>query len=68
MKDGWQLGESMSFFRGMGQRSWLQQGGCGRGGTSENISSATLYALLHKKQIKKDKEGFPLRTYKLNDS
>jgi len=61
MRNGWQLGEGMDF-RG---RTWLQQGGCGRGGTTKEVRANTVSALLRAGAIKKDEESFPLRTYKL---
>ena len=64
MKSGWQLGTSMD----LRSRSWLQKGGCGRGGESEDVHGNTVHALSDRKLIVVDSEGFPLRTYKLAGS
>lgn len=61
MREGWQLGVDTTFSGG----AWLQKGGCGYGGESKNISLATVHALSKKGLIDVDKDGFPLRTYKL---
>lgn len=65
MRDGWELGESTSISSGSG--NWLQKGGCGRGGeTEDGIRYDTLQSLFKKGVILVTKDGFPLRTYKLN--
>lgn len=64
MKSGWQLGTSTDF-RGY---SWIQKGGCGKGGEAEDVHGNTLYALRDKGIIVVDVEAFPLRTYKLAES
>lgn len=61
MKAGWQLGVGMSY-QG---RAWLQKGGCGRGGETKTVNSATVWALRNKGLIALDKREFPLQTYKL---
>ncbi len=55
MNNGWCLGTTQMIRR---SRSWLQKDGLGHGGSSENVSIATIYALL-KKGLLKSKYGFP---------
>jgi hypothetical protein len=62
MLHGWQLGQGMD----MRGRCWLQQGGCGRGGKTINVSASTVAALRSSGAIKVDKQEFPLMTYKVN--
>lgn len=64
MKSGWQLGTST----GLNSFSWLQKDGCGRGGEAEDVHGNTVRALSDRKLIVVDREGFPLRTYKLPES
>lgn len=61
MKSGWQLGVSTDY-RGY---SWIQKGGCGQGGETEDVHGNTLSALRNKGIIVVDVEAFLLRTYKL---
>lgn len=61
MKNGWELGSTMTFEGGC----WLQENGCGRGGNTERVSNSTVHALLNKGIICEKKAKFPLRTYKL---
>lgn len=63
MRNGWQLGLSTALH----SRWWLQKGGCGRGGESENVNAGTALALLRRELIQVDKQGFPLTTYRLSD-
>jgi len=63
MGKGWELGESMTF----NGSSWIQKGGCGKGGESKTIHWNTIGALLDRELILQNTERFPLRTYKLTD-
>ena len=57
--NGWALGTSQMV---RSNRSWLQKGGLGRGGDTEDVSIATIRALL-KKELLKSKYGFPKIEY-----
>ena len=61
MRDGWELGQSKGFH----ESTWLQQGGCGKGGPTKKISSATLTALYDRGLIVKNEHKYPRTTYKL---
>ena len=56
MRDGWELG-IMTDYSG---RCWLQQGGIGRGGQSENVSTATVWVLRRMDLIVLEKHHFPM--------
>lgn len=64
MKSGWQLGMSTA---GLNRYSWIQKGGCGKGGETEDVHGNTVFALQDKGIIVVDHERFPLRTYKLKE-
>lgn len=61
MKQGWQLGNSMT----IGGRFWIQSGGCGSGGPSEDVNANTVQALVKRRLIDVDKQKFPTCTWKL---
>lgn len=63
MRSGWELGQGMNLYG----RTWLQKGGCGRGGDTKNISSATLFALRKANAIKVKKREWSLETYELTE-
>ena len=62
MGEGWELGRNMTSFH---SHSWLQQGGCGRGGPSKEVHGNTVNALLRKGLIKTKERVFPLETFQL---
>ena len=64
MANGWELGTAMT----MRGRVWLQQGGCGRGGKSETVSSATLSALENRQLISVRERAFPTARWQLTDA
>lgn len=53
MRNGWELGYSRGC-RATG-RYWLQHGGLGRGGTSEDVLTGTVDALLRRHLIMSDR-------------
>lgn len=57
MTNGWELGLSMGLSGGF----WIQQGGLGKGGTSQTVSRGTIRALLNKKLVVFDKWDYPAR-------
>ncbi len=61
MSNGWQLGQSTT----MDSRCWLQLGGCGCGGESQDVNSKSVFALQSRGLIEVDKHDFPLRTFRL---
>ena len=63
MRDGWELGTSMI----MDSRSWLQKGGCGRGGDTKEVNASTKHALYVRGLIERKTTEFPLVTWKLVD-
>jgi len=63
MANGWELGQSTTY----DGRSWLQQGGVGKGGKSKTISANTIHALFKRKLIHSKKYRFPHRTYTLTE-
>lgn len=63
MANGWKLGRSASIIN---SRAWLQNGGCGRGGESLKVSSATLKALMNAGLIVRDTFKYPTQTYSLS--
>lgn len=63
MDSGWQLGTSS----GITSRTWLQKGGCGKGGESRRVNTNTKHALWEKGLIELDKIGFPTTTWKLTE-
>lgn len=62
MADGWELGSSVSSQR---SSTWLQKGGCGRGGESQTVSANTIAALWNRDLIEFGERSFPTQTYKL---
>ena len=63
MRSGWELGRSE---RGRDDaRYWMQQGGLGRGGQTQNVSYATVRALLKLGLITSGKWSFPTIKYHL---
>lgn len=67
MKEGWELGRStMGVYRSSNPRCWLQKGGLGKGGETQHISLATLWALLDRKLIKQI-DDFPTIRYILTE-
>ncbi len=62
MRNGWELGSSMSLNGG----DWIQKGGLGRGGESKNVNANTSYALYKKGVIIQVKQAFPKIHYALN--
>ena len=65
MKQGWELGESLSISISSGPR--LQEGGIGSGGATCSVASSTVGALLARKLIRRNRDRFPMRTYKLTE-
>lgn len=61
MRSGWELGNSGGFY----SRTWLQKGGCGRGGDTKTVSVATLFALRKVNAIKVKNSQWALTTYQL---
>lgn len=55
MKIGYELGNGEGFFTS----TWLQLGGCGRGGKIYKISSATFFSLLKRGLIKQKMGQWP---------
>ena len=58
---GWELGVA----QGIDPRAWLQQGGLGRGGKTEDVRSNTLYALWKRGAIVLKSDKFPTTRYEL---
>ncbi len=63
MGEGWALGISA----GIGSRAWLQWGGLGRGGTTENVRITTFHALYSKGVIKGLGRKWPISEYVLTE-
>ena len=61
MSNSWELGISHSF----GMRCWLQQGGIGEGGQSEDIRYSTLKVLFRKGFIKQAGKKGAAMTFQL---
>lgn len=61
MAEGWELGVSC----GLESFAWLQQGGIGKGGPSENVRLNTVHALLDRKLIRAKRREFPSQRYEL---
>ena len=53
MRDGWQLGRNTSI--SYATPCWIQEGGIGYGGKTQNVSRSTFRALWNKGLIKRDK-------------
>ena len=63
MRDGWELGQSIS---SMDTGCWLQKGGCGHSGETFDVKSSTVHSLYKKGIIYTSKQVFPLRTYSID--
>jgi hypothetical protein len=65
MRNGWGLGRSTWF----GNRTWIQDGGIGRGGESKNINRDTADTLESKGLIKRDENqnGYSYITFSLTE-
>lgn len=61
MTEGYELAQSMAF----DGRTWLQEGGAGKGGHVESANANTAQALRLRGLIEINKQAFPLRTYRL---
>lgn len=59
MANGWELAISGD----IGGRCWIQQGGAGRGGETQEVSFNTVRALLNRNLIKYGKWSFPTRVF-----
>ena len=57
MSEGWELCSSTTF--DLSSSTWLQKGGCGKGGQTKCISIATKHALFKKGLIGYKKYEFP---------
>lgn len=64
MREGWELGRSTT----MGGRTWLQNGGIGRGGEVKRVSAATATALSRAGVIVSNGYNFPVETFRLKES
>lgn len=62
MSEGWQLGST----NGIEVRTWLQKGGCGKGGESKNVNATSVNALLFRGIIIVDIDCYPTKTFKLS--
>ena len=61
MVAGWALCVSISF----DSRVWLQQNGCGRGGTSRDVHRSSFTALRQKKLVILERSDFPTSCWEL---
>ena len=61
MRAGWALGRR----RTLTSRSWLQQGGLGRGGTTEPVHHKTMQALCARGVIQLTQQVFPVEEFAL---
>lgn len=68
MAAGWQLARSEGFGNRITPREWLQKGGAGNGGESEQLRAGTIMRLTDRKLIAIDKSNYPRTTYKLTYS
>ena len=64
MENGWELGVSTSF----DGRSWLQKGGCGKGGETKTVSIRTFSALRDAGLIESSGRSFPTEKYRLRSN
>ena len=60
MKSGWQLAKSVD----QNHDTWLQKGGCGRGGEIKRVHGNTFHALWIAGLIEYDQYDFPVSTYR----
>ena len=63
MKNGWELGRNTSFFSA--SPCWIQEGGIGYGGKSQNVSLSTFMVLWNMELIESNSSSFPTETYHL---
>jgi hypothetical protein len=63
MRQGWELGVSTT----ADGRWWLQKGGLGRGGETNNVNANTAHALLRAGLIRSAGYSFPTQHYLLTD-
>jgi hypothetical protein len=63
MRDGWQLGKSNSYH----VHCWIQKGGIGKGGESQNVNIGTWAALIDRKLIFESQHKYPSSPYELTD-
>ena len=63
MRVGWELGHSSSY----GSRTWVQKGGCGKGGESINVHPKTFQKLLSNNLIEVDGKRHMTSIYKLTE-
>lgn len=64
MKDGWELGLSLSITSYI----WLQKDGLGRGGKTEKVHANTFNGLCLRGFIKEKERGFPRSRWVLTNS
>lgn len=62
MRDGWGLGKSQQ-----GARMWLQRGGVGSGGATEDVAFSSVY-VLYKRGLLTFHYAFPTSEYRLAES
>ena len=63
MREGWELGRSMSF----DGSAWLQKGGWGKGGETRDVWSNTMQSLYRSGLIELESEKYPTARYRLTD-
>lgn len=59
MRNGWELGIDTALY----EYYWMQQGGLGKGGKSQNVSKATVRALVNRNLIKPAKMDGNIQIY-----
>ena len=64
LNDGWQIGTGSA----PGDRNWIQQGGAGRGGKTEDVKRADIDALFNQRLIFQSKRSFPTSTIDITEA